>query len=176
MFFLLYSKPLCIDRYRRGKGGKCTFQSCDFSGFSWFPDFYFTNLPLPQNVLEKREVACIMSKPLVYCLWGCGESVNSQKLNIQEVHGALSSRPKGDPGSLPIFQDFLLLSVSFASVAPPPINLVPPFFETLDPPVPLCALNLVYRTLCGKDKKEGCYILLSCKPHSFWVYAKLPNW
>ena len=29
---------------------------------------------------------------------------------IQEVQGALSSRPKGVPGLLPIFQDFLLLS------------------------------------------------------------------
>ena len=51
-----------------------------------------------------------MSKPLVSCLWGCGESVNPPKLNIQEVQGALSSRPKGDPGPLPIFQDLLLLS------------------------------------------------------------------
>ena len=47
-----------------------------------------------------------MSKPLVSCLWGCGESVNPPKLNIQDVQGALSSRPKGDPGPLPIFQDF----------------------------------------------------------------------
>ena len=51
----------------------------------------------------KKEVACIGSKPLVSCLWGCGESLNPPKLNIQE---ALSSRPKGDPGPLPIFQDF----------------------------------------------------------------------
>ena len=51
-----------------------------------------------------------MSKPLVSCLWGCGESVNPLKLNIQEVQEALSSRPKGDPGLLPIFQDLLLLS------------------------------------------------------------------
>ena len=81
--------------------------------------FLFTNLPLPQAFLERRkvatkerkkEIACIVSKPLVSCLWGCGESVNPPKLNIQEVQGALSSRPKGDPGPLPIFQDFLLLS------------------------------------------------------------------
>ena len=30
-----------------------------------------------------KEVACIVSKPLVSCLWGCGESVNPQKFNIQ---------------------------------------------------------------------------------------------
>ena len=55
-------------------------------------DFY-KNFPLPQKDLERREVAikernkfaCIVSKPLVSCLWGCGESVNPQKLNIQEV-------------------------------------------------------------------------------------------
>ena len=33
----------------------------------------------------KNEVACIVSKPLVSCLLGCGESVNPPKLNIQEV-------------------------------------------------------------------------------------------
>ena len=43
-------------------------------------------------------------------LWGCGESVNPPKLNIQEVQGALSSRPKSHTCPLPIFQDFLLLS------------------------------------------------------------------
>ena len=42
----------------------------------------------------KKEVACIVYKPLVSCLWGCGEMVNSPKLNIQEVQGALSSRPR----------------------------------------------------------------------------------
>ena len=40
-----------------------------------------------------KEVACIVSKPLVSCLWCYVESVNSPKLNIQEVQGALSSRP-----------------------------------------------------------------------------------
>ena len=45
----------------------------------------------------KKEVARIVSKPLVSCLWGCGESVNP--VNIQEVlRGALSSRQKEDPG------------------------------------------------------------------------------
>ena len=42
----------------------------------------------------KKEVACIVSKPLVSCLWGCGESVNPPKLNIHEVQRALSTRPK----------------------------------------------------------------------------------
>ena len=45
----------------------------------------------------KKELACIVSKPLVSCLWGCGESVNPPTLNIQEVQGALTSRLKGDP-------------------------------------------------------------------------------
>ena len=44
-------------------------------------------------------LACIVSKPLLSCLWGYGEYVNPPKLhvNIQEVQGALSSRPVGDP-------------------------------------------------------------------------------
>ena len=41
-------------------------------------------------------------------MWGCGESVKPQKLNTQDVQGALSSRPKGHPGLLLICQDFLL--------------------------------------------------------------------
>ena len=48
----------------------------------------------------RKEVACIVSKPVVSCLSGCGESVNPPKLNIQEVQGALSCRPKGDTGPL----------------------------------------------------------------------------
>ena len=44
----------------------------------------------------KKEVACIVSNHLVSCLWECGESVNPPKLNIQEVQGALSLKPKGD--------------------------------------------------------------------------------
>ena len=58
----------------------------------------------------KKEVTCIVSKPLVSCLWGCGESVNAPQLNIQEVQGALSSRSKGDPSLLSIFPDVWLLS------------------------------------------------------------------
>ena len=58
----------------------------------------------------KHHLACIVLKSLVSCLWGCGESVNPPKLNIEEVLGTLSSSPNGDPGPLPIFQDFVLLS------------------------------------------------------------------
>ena len=81
----------CYKYYAISDEMKDIHQACDFSGF--FPDFmfFFTNLPLPQK--EKRsshqgknvQVTCIVSKPLVSCLWGCGESVNPTKLNIQEV-------------------------------------------------------------------------------------------
>ena len=63
----------------------------------------------------KKEVACIVSKFLVSCLWGCGESVNHVKVNTQEVQGALSSRPKGDPDLQPIFPDLLLSHPWFVS-------------------------------------------------------------
>ena len=56
-------------------------QVCDFLGFLDFTIF-FTNLPLPQTFLERREVAtkerkkyCVQTS----CLWGCGESVNPPK-------------------------------------------------------------------------------------------------
>ena len=53
----------------------------DFSGF----------YPLPQSLLERREVATkestgqpvLWSGPLVYCLWGCGEIVNSPESSTQ---------------------------------------------------------------------------------------------
>ena len=85
--------------------------------FSWFRIF-LTNLPLPKNCYWRKrrshqgnkEVTCIISKPVVSYLWRCRESVNPPKSNIQKVQGALSSRPKGDPGLLPIFQDVFLLS------------------------------------------------------------------
>ena len=35
--------------------------------------------------------------------------MNPPKFNIQEVQEPLSSRPKGDSGQLPIFQDFSLV-------------------------------------------------------------------
>ena len=91
-------------------GTKLLLKPC-FSGL-WFLgifqiSWFFTNLPLPQNVLERREIAI---KPLVSCLWGYGESVNPPKILHLNVHpggsGALSSRPKGDPCPIPIFQDF----------------------------------------------------------------------
>ena len=35
----------------------CVPQACDISGFFPISGFFFTNLPLPQDVLERREVA-----------------------------------------------------------------------------------------------------------------------
>ena len=55
---------------------------------------FLTNLPSHQG---KKEVACVVSKPLVSCLWGCGEPINPLKLNIQEVQGALSSKGRPRP-------------------------------------------------------------------------------
>ena len=77
-----------------------------FWDFSWFQDFCKSPFASKCSWKKwgghrgKKEVACIVSnKPLVLsCLWGCGESVNPPK--IQEVQGALSYRPKGDPVSL----------------------------------------------------------------------------
>ena len=94
------------------------FQVCDFSGFFLISGF-FTNLPLPRNFLERREVATkerkwpVLCPDLVSCLWGCGESVNLPKLNIQQVQGTLSSRQKGHPGPLPIFQDLCTFVKSY---------------------------------------------------------------
>ena len=59
----------------------------------------------------KKEVSCIVSKPLVSCLWGCGESVNPPKIKHPGGSGGLCPLDqRGDPGLLPIFQDLLLLS------------------------------------------------------------------
>ena len=88
----VYSAGSCILR-RELRMFKDWYWPCDFSGF--FPiSGFFTNLPLPQNFLERREVATkerkkwpvLCPNSLVSCLWGCGESVNPPKSsNIQEV-------------------------------------------------------------------------------------------
>ena len=100
---------------REAGGGKGTTQEKIRDTFFLISGFC-TNLPLPHNFPERshqglEEVACIVSKPLVSCLWGCGAPVNPPKLNIQEVQGGLCPLDQREtPGLLPIFQDFLLLS------------------------------------------------------------------
>ena len=55
-----------------------------------------------------------MSKPLVSCLWGCGESVNPPKLNIQEVQGASVLYSKGRPRPATHFPGFF----TFCQITP----------------------------------------------------------
>ena len=68
--------------------------------FSWFQDLYKSpfvskcSWKKRSSHQGKKEVACIVSSPLVSYLWGCGESVNPPELKIQDVQGALSSWPK----------------------------------------------------------------------------------
>ena len=71
-------------------------QTCDFSGLWFFPDFRICyKSPFASKCFSKmrsshqgkNDVACIVSKLLASCLWGCGESVNPPQLNIQEVQG-----------------------------------------------------------------------------------------
>ena len=80
-------------------------QVCDFSGYFLISGFFFYKSPFASNFSWKKEVTCIVSKPPVSCSWWCGESANSRCFR-----GALSSRPKGDLGPLPIFMFVLLLS------------------------------------------------------------------
>ena len=56
---------------------------CDFSGFFLILGFITVSQLAVKfswkkwgSYQGKKEVACIVSKPLVSCLWGCGESVN----------------------------------------------------------------------------------------------------
>ena len=98
--------------------------ACDFSGFFQISGFIQISLCL-QICLKEEQYPPRKERSSLYCLWGCGELVNLPKLNIQEVHGALSSRPKGDPGPLPIFQDF------FTDVKSRPWLLYLPFKSNL---------------------------------------------
>ena len=67
---------------------KQSFRLVFFHDFSWFEDFFLYKSPFASMFSwKKKEVACIVFKPLVSCLLGCGESVNPPKLNIQEVQG-----------------------------------------------------------------------------------------
>ena len=89
-----------------------------FQDFSWFQDFFSSNLPLPQ----KKEVACIVSAPLFSYLRGCGES----------VQGALSSSPKGDPVLIPyFFKGFFYFVKSHPSTSL--LQITQTFYITLTP-------------------------------------------
>ena len=71
-----------------GKISFCLIQACDFSSFSH---------------QGKKEVAYIASKPLVSCLWGCGESVNPPQLDIQGGSGGFVLETKERPRPSPHF-------------------------------------------------------------------------
>ena len=79
--------------------------------FSWFQDFHKSLFASKFSWKKrsrhrgKKELACIVSKPLVSCLWGCGESVNPPKLNIQEVQGLCPLDQRETQARYPIFQD-----------------------------------------------------------------------
>ena len=62
-------------------------QACDFSGFFLISGFLYKSPFASKCSWKKRsshqgkkEVACIVSKPLVSCLWRCGESTNRPKI------------------------------------------------------------------------------------------------
>ena len=112
MFNELTSTSSVPDSHERRDPIQSEFRLFDFSGI--FPDFrFFFHMSLCLKIFLKNShqgKESIVSKSLVSCLWGCVESVNPPKLNIQEVQWAVSSRPNRDPGLLPIFQDFVHLS------------------------------------------------------------------
>ena len=81
---------------------------------------FFTNLPLPRHFLERREVAtnqgkkevaCIVYKPLVSYFWGMWREGKTSKINHPGGFRRLCPPDQtGDSDPLPIFQDCLLLS------------------------------------------------------------------
>ena len=84
---------------------------------SWFQNFLQISLCLRfawkkrSSHQGKKEVACIVSKPLVSCLWGCRESVNPPKIKHPVGWGGFVLLTKGETQArYPFFQDFLLLS------------------------------------------------------------------
>ena len=80
-----------------------------YQDYSWFQDFLQISLCL-KIFLKEEEVAIKERKNM-----GMWRVYNPPKWNIQEVQGALSSRPKGDPGLLPIFQDFVFFCQMYMS-------------------------------------------------------------
>ena len=103
--------------------------------FPWFQDFFYKSLVTLASKCSwkkrsshqgKKKVACIVSKPLVSCLWACGESVNPQKLNIREVLGALTSLDQRETQArYPFFRIFY-----FGQIKPLHQKLNPPTFGT----------------------------------------------
>ena len=93
------------------------FQACDSRDLSLFQFFYIffyrsafaSKCSKRSSYQGKKEV--VVSKPLVFCLWGCGESVNPPKSNIQEVQGGLCPLDQRETQvRCPFFRICLLLS------------------------------------------------------------------
>ena len=87
--------------------------ACDIS---WFRDFFYkspfaSKFPWKKRRSHqgKKEVACIVSNPLVSCLWGCGESVNPPKVKHPGDSGGFVLLTKERLRPATHFQDFLLL-------------------------------------------------------------------
>ena len=84
-------------------------QTCDFSGFFPLILGFFTNLPLPQK--ERSSLYRVQTSSFWFMgMWRVCKSSKIKHPGGSGGGGALSSRPKVDPGPLPIFQDLLLLS------------------------------------------------------------------
>ena len=94
--------------------------------FSWFQVFFYKS-PFASKFSWKkrsshqgkkvhvRSLYCVQTSSFLF-VSGCGESVNPPKLNIQEVQGALSSRPKGDPGLLHVYMYMFMLGTHFSEL------------------------------------------------------------
>ena len=95
----------------------------DFSGFSLSGFFYkfpfFLNIFLKEEKYPPRKernlhvhvhVACIVS--MFSCLWGCEESVNPPKLNIQEVQGVQGLNCPRDEARYPFVRTFYFCQIT----------------------------------------------------------------
>ena len=97
--------------------------SQDFSWFQGFHKSFFASecsCKKRSSHQGKKEVACIVSKSLVSCLWGCGESVNPPKIKHPGGSGGLCSlRQRETQACYPFFMMFYYIkshaySVGFA--------------------------------------------------------------
>ena len=114
IFKCIFTKRMCIDGNIQPY-----FTPVISQDFPWFQDlFFFYKSPIaPKFSWKKRsshqgkkELACIVSKPSNFLFVGMWRVCNSSKTKHPGGSGVLSSTAKGDPGLLPIFQDFVLLS------------------------------------------------------------------
>ena len=99
---MVHLEPGLYPWYSIKTGDQSTRRSVISQNCSWFQDFLLQSRFASKLSWKKRSSLCRVQTSSFLFVGDMESLVNPPKSNIQEVQGALSSRPKGDPGPRPM--------------------------------------------------------------------------